>query len=170
MKKYLFKILLSMLGFLCVWSLAMSFWSTTWAQDTTDAFPYDVVLNSWGNETTDIGQVVNTDSVNPATAQNSILSRLTNFFRISGTSYNPDNTWSPAISYIKWVINIVLALVSLAALILIIYAFYLIFFWKAEEGFTKAKKILVGVAIALAIMWLSRFITSFLFNIFTTVK
>jgi hypothetical protein len=34
---------------------------------------------------------------------------------------------------------------------------------------TKARKILVGVAIALAIMWLSWFIASFFFDIYGTV-
>jgi hypothetical protein len=63
----------------------------------------------------------------------------------------------------------VLALVSFIALVLIIFAFYLIFFGKEEEAFKKAKKILTGVAIALAIMGLSRFIVSFFFNVFTTV-
>jgi len=35
---------------------------------------------------------------------------------------------------------------------MIIYAFYLIFFSKDEEAVGKAKKILIGVGIALAIM------------------
>jgi hypothetical protein len=35
---------------------------------------------------------------------------------------------------------------------MIIFAFYLIFFSKGEDGVAKAKKILVGVGIALAIM------------------
>jgi hypothetical protein len=35
---------------------------------------------------------------------------------------------------------------------MVIFAFYLIFFSKGEDGVVKARKILIGVAIALAIM------------------
>jgi hypothetical protein len=52
---------------------------------------------------------------------------------------------------------------------MVIFAFYLIFFSKGEEAVGKAKKILIGVAIALAMMGLSRFIASFFFDIYTTV-
>jgi hypothetical protein len=37
-------------------------------------------------------------------------------------------------------------------LIIIISAFYLIFFSKEDEGLAKAKKMLIGVVIALAVM------------------
>jgi hypothetical protein len=75
---------------------------------------------------------------------------------------------SPATDYIKWIMNIALGLVSFVSLILVIYAFYLIFFDKGEEGVKKAKKILTGVAIALVIIGLSRLIVSFFFSIYTT--
>ena len=45
-----------------------------------------------------------------------------------------------------------LGLVSFISLVMVIFAFYLIFFSKGEEAVGKAKKILVGVGIALAIM------------------
>lgn len=135
----------------------------------TEPFPYDINSQTQltsQDEPTDIAQVIQEDSLTPTT---SLMTRLTNFFRVSWTAYNPDNTGSPAIWYVKWILNIVLALVSFIALVLIIFAFYLIFFGKAEDAFKKAKKILTGVAIALAIMGLSRFIVSFFFNVFTTV-
>ncbi|MEI7562239.1 MAG: pilin [bacterium] len=118
------------------------------------------------DEPTDIAQVIKQDAVAPS---NGILQTLSKFFRISGTSYNPDNTGSPAINYVKWILNMVLGLVSFVALVLVIFAFYLIFFSKDEEGVKKAKKILTGVAIALAIMGLAWFIVSYFFNVFTTV-
>ena len=135
----------------------------------TDPFPYDINSTTQlmgQDEPTDISQVIKADALTPTT---SLMTKLTNFFRVSGTSYNPDNTGSPALAYVKRILNILLALVSFVSLILIIFAFYLIFFGKEEEAFKKAKKILTGVAIALAIMGLSRFITSFFFNVFTTV-
>lgn len=146
---------------------AMTMISFAYAQ--TESFPYDIPSQtqiSSQDEPTDISQIIKDDSLTPS---NSIMNRLTNFFRVSGTSYNPDNTGNPAINYIKWILNMVLALVSFVALVLIIFAFYLIFFGKADDAVKKAKKILTWVAIALAIMWLSRLIVSFFFNVFTTV-
>ena len=135
----------------------------------TEPFPYDINSQTplvGQSEPTNISDVIKADSLTPTT---SIMSRLTSFFRVSGTSYNPDNTGNPAINYVKFILNIVLALISFIALVLIIFAFYLIFFGKEEEAFKKAKKILTGVAIALFIMGLSWFIVSFFFNVFTTV-
>ena len=135
----------------------------------TEPFPYDINSQTQltsQDEPTNISDVIKADSLTPTT---SIMSRLTSFFRVSWTSYNPDNTGNPAINYVKRILNIVLALVSFISLVLIIFAFYLLFFGKEEEAFKKAKKILTGVAIALAIMGLSWFIVSFFFNVFTTV-
>lgn len=157
------KILLS-LGIVFTLGIAYNF-----ATAQTDPFPYDINSTTQltsQDEPTNISQVIKEDSLTPTT---SLMTRLTNFFRVSGTSYNPDNTGNPAINYIKRILNIVLALVSFISLVLIIFAFYLIFFGKEEDAFKKARKILTGVAIALAIMGLSRFITSFFFNVFTTV-
>ena len=130
-------------------------------------FPYDVSTPlQEDNEPTDIGQVVKTDTVNPTT---SILKRLTDFFRLSWTAYDKPESTSKATDYVKWILNIMLGLVSFLSLIMIIVAFYLIFFSKGEDGVGKAKKMLIGVGIALAIMWLSWFISSFFFNIYNTV-
>jgi len=133
----------------------------------TEPFPYDIGTEAQQLTSTNLDQVVQAESLTPTT---SIMSRLTNFFRVSWTSYNPDNTGNPAINYVKRILNIVLALISFISLVLIIFAFYLIFFGKEEEAFKKAKKILTGVAIALAIIGLSWFIVSFFFNVFTTVS
>jgi hypothetical protein len=115
-------------------------------------FPYDINSTTQlqgTDETTNLADVVKQDTVNPTT---SILKRLTDFFRLSGTSYdNPDST-SKATDYIKWILNVLLGLVSFLSLVMIIFAFYLIFFSKGEDGVGKAKKILIGVGIALAIM------------------
>jgi cell division protein FtsL len=51
---------------------------------------------------------------------------------------------------------------------MIIIAFYLIFFSKQEESIGKAKKMLIWVAIALAVMWLSRYIVSYFYDIYNT--
>ena len=50
-----------------------------------------------------------------------------------------------AIAYVKMIMNILLGLVSFISLLLLIYAFYLMFFTEQEEGKAKAKKIFIGI-------------------------
>lgn len=136
-------------------------------QFTDTQFPYDTSTPlQWANEQTNLANVIKTDSVNPTT---SILKRLTDFFRLTGTAYNKPGSTSRATDYVKWILNTMLGLVSFLSLVMIIFAFYLIFFSKGEDGVGKARKILIGVGIALAIMWLSWFIASFFFDIYTTI-
>ena len=156
-------------GFLAVWIILPAVSLGQWFSNSDSAFPYDI--NSANqpqgtNETTNLSDVVKTDTVNPST---SIIKRLTDFFRLSGTSYNTGTNTSTATDYVKRILNILLWLVSFLSLVMIIFAFYLIFFSKGEDGVAKAKKILIGVGIALAIMWLSWFIASFFFDIYKTV-
>lgn len=66
--------------------------------------------------------------------------------------------------YLKTIVNLLLSFVSLIALILLIYAFYMIFFKKDETGMKNAVQIIKWVVIALFVIWLSRIIVSFLFR------
>ena len=66
--------------------------------------------------------------------------------------------------YLKTIVNLLLSFVSLIALILIIYAFYMIFFKKDEAGYKDAIQIIKWVVIALFVIGLSRIIVSFLFR------
>lgn len=158
---YIVWVIFALGTFIPVISLGQNF-SDSW-------FPYEVNSTTQlkgDNEPTNLANVVKQDTVNPTT---SILKRLTNFFKLSGTTYDKPNSTSKATDYVKWILNLFLGLVSFLSLVMIIFAFYLIFFSKGEDGVAKAKKILIGVAIALAIMWLSWFIASFFFQIYTTV-
>ena len=137
--------------------------SVSLGQFGDEPFPYDVQGGVTGATTNIATDIIKPDTQNST----SILKRLTDFFRLSGTSY--DTGTSVATNYVKWILNILLGLVSFLSLVMVIFAFYLIFFSKGEEGVTKAKKILIGVGIALAIMGLARFIASFFFNIYQTV-
>jgi 4-amino-4-deoxy-L-arabinose transferase-like glycosyltransferase len=56
-----------------------------------------------------------------------------------------------------------LGLISLIALIMTIYTFYLMFFTENEAWIKKAKWNLIGIFIALAIIWLAWLIVSFIF-------
>lgn len=134
-----------------IFALSMLIPAISLGQGFSDTqFPYDINSETQlqgTDETTNLADVVKTDTVNPTT---SILKRLTDFFRLSGTSY--DTGTSKATNYVKRILNILLGLVSFLSLVMIIFAFYLIFFSKGEDGVAKAKKILIGVGIALAVM------------------
>lgn len=107
----------------------------------------------------EIWNIIQTDTINN---NNSALNQLLELFHLS--QQDRYNSWnSKAIYYIKMIVNMLLSFVSLIALIMLIYAFYLMLFSKHESGMTKAKQMLKGVAIAIAIMWLSWFIVSFFF-------
>ncbi len=163
-------IILSFLGgILSVWILLPAISYGQGFSDAESNFPYDIQGQEYDplteTPTTDIASGIITQDTNEPT---SLLKRLTDLFRLSGTSYTTGTT-SPATNYVKRILNIFLGLVSFLSLVMIIFAFYLIFFSKGEEAVGKAKKILIGVAIALAMMGLSRFIASFFFDIYTTV-
>ena len=61
------------------------------------------------------------------------------------------------------ILNIALGLLSMVALIMTIYTFYLMFFTENDKAAWKAKWNLVGIFIALAIIGLSWLIVSFIF-------
>lgn len=132
-----------------------SFWI---AQD----FYYDYNTNStaiW-NET-EIWNIIQTDVINN---NESVLNQLLDLFQLSNKD-RYQNGWgtSKAIYYAKMIVNLLLSFVSLIALVMLIFAFYLMFFSTQESGMTKAKQMLKWIAIAITIMWLSWFIISFIF-------
>ena len=112
---------------------------------------------------TDIWEIINNDVIE---SDDSSLNKLLDLFKLSEQDRYGDSEWweiSKAIYYAKMIVNMLLSLVSLLALIMLIYAFYMMFFSKHESGMTKAKQMLKGIWLALAIMWLSWFIVSFIF-------
>lgn len=122
----------------------------------------------WGSlnedQKTDLAEVLKNDSIN--TEDETLLYKIRKYFRLTGTdAYDQDK---PATWYITMIMNMALWLTSFISLILIIFAFYLMFFQKQEEGFAKAKKILIWVAIALVVMWLSWVLVSFFFEIYSS--
>lgn len=68
------------------------------------------------------------------------------------------------IDYARAIMNMALWLVSFIALAMSIYTFYMMFFTENEAGIKKAKWNLVGIFIALAIIWLAWIIVSFIFR------
>ncbi len=131
------------------------------------AFPYDIQSDNqlkWYNESINLSDVVLQDSIKP---DNGIFANLFSFFKLSGKVY--DTGTGKALNYVKWILNILLWLVGFISLILIVFAFYLIFVTKSEEAVWKAKKTLTWVAVALMILGASWLITSLLFYIYSQI-
>jgi len=132
----------------------------------TDANGWATITNDDSNTSLEIWKIINENAVQ---ADNSILQRLLLIFKLKWSNrYNAETWHLKAFAYVKMIVNYMLTLVSLIALILTIYGFYLMFFSGQDEWLKKAKKILTWVAIAMAIMWLSRFIISFIFWVYNT--
>jgi hypothetical protein len=125
----------------------------------SQGFPYEITAtNTWE---TDVWNMIKTDVINN---DDSSLNQLLDLFHLSDQDRYQDGVWtSKAIYYAKMIINLLLSFVSLIALVMLIFAFYLMFFSTQESGMTRAKQMLKWVAIAITIMWLSRFIISFIF-------
>jgi len=95
-----------------------------------------------------------------------IFVRLIKIFGLD-TFINSDQS---AVSYIQYIINMLLWLAAFIALIILLYWFYLMFFSTQEEWFDKAKKIIIWVTTALFIMWLAWIIIRFLFFLYSLIQ
>lgn len=138
--------------------------SLSYAQNSESFFYGDEYEGTFmdSEQKTDLAKVIKDDSVN--TNDDTLLYKIRKYFRLTGNeTYDQDK---PATGYVTMILNMVLWLTSFISLILILFAFYLMFFQKWEKWFAKAKKILIGVAIALVIMALSRLIVSFFFEVY----
>lgn len=67
------------------------------------------------------------------------------------------------IDYARAILNMALGLLAFIALIMTIYTFYMMFFTDDEAWTKKAKQSLIGIFIALGIIWLAWIIVSFIF-------
>lgn len=148
-------------------------WQVTNAQQNT--FYYDTITpidKVSSDQKTDLAKIVKQDNIgvsdnnktNISVNKNSLLYKIRDIFKLN----NNTSDGNQAITYVTDLLNMALGLVSFISLVLVIMAFYLIFFDKGEDGVKKAKKILTGVAIAIALMWFSWIIVSFFFNLYTT--
>lgn len=93
-------------------------------------------------------------------SDNSIMTKLLDIFWFNTPAFYWDLKF---IYYVKIILNIALWLLSFIALILVIYTFYAMFFSWDDKSFENAKKKLIGIFIALAIIWLAWLIVSFIF-------
>lgn len=157
-KKLILFSIITITTFICAWFCSEFTTSTT----SITYFPFSGTDVPGGLTGIDVDFTpMITDSMQEDT--DGIVRKLLNLFMPNSTIYGSED--SPSfLFYLKTIVNLLLSFVSLIALILILYAFYMIFFKKDEAGITTAKQIIKGVVIALFVIWLSRIIVSFLFR------
>lgn len=135
---------------------------TTFAQ-TTD-FPYQQIDTT--QPTTALAQDLETVIQEDESLWDRLVSLLW-FGEDNQTIRWNDNT---ATNYVTYVINIALGTAAFIALVMLLYGFGMMFFSEEEEGVNRAKNIIKGTVIALAIMGLARFIVSMIIFFFDTVN
>ncbi len=131
------------------------FWN--WEENFYYNYSSDTNMNE---DKTDIAWIIKHENIDN---DSSILYKIREMFWLVWDTYDSDE---PAVNYIKKIINIVLSLVWFISLLLTIYAFYLMLFSKQDDWLSKAKKILKWVWLAILILWISYFITSFIFYLY----
>ena len=151
------KIMKSILSVLVVMFMWISFSlgdDLRWDTDDAD-FPY-MNIESYSEDSawkSDLPNVVDIKS------ENSIITRLLDYFELDIVKSEEHKF----LNYVKAILNVALGVLSLVALIMTIYTFYMMFFTENEAWIKKAKQSLIGIFIALAIIWLSWLIVRFIF-------
>ena len=131
---------------------------STWKSFAIETFPYSWI-DIWVNQNTDFASDLKEDIADSSNWFN----KLFHLFMPNSDMYWSDT--SPSfLFYLKTIVNLLLSFVSLIALILMIYAFYMIFFKKDEAGTTTARQMIKWIVIALVVIWLSWIVVSFLFR------
>lgn len=151
-----------LISFLVLWAwvcLSQNFWNEIW-NDNRFSFPYDEQPVD-ATDSTDISTITKQQVVQP---RQSLIWQLMNAFNIN---YSTNTKWE---FYVKKVVNYFLAIVSVVALVVLIYGFYMVFLWNSEENLKKARKYIFLAATSLFIMWVSWFIISWIFEIFFRVR
>ena len=146
-----------------IWILWIGYLPVYWINDGRSSsvlFPYDP--NQRTNSTrcttwdcTNLGDVVVVKN------EHSIINRLLEVFGLDSDTFNWDHKF---IYYAKAIVNLALWLLSLIALVMTIYTFYMMFFSDNEAWIKKAKWNLLWIFMALAIVGLSWLVVSFIFR------
>lgn len=132
--------------------------SVGFAQSSEDSFFYGEEFRE--QPSTSINTTLKNDIVS---SNDGFVKRILRIFNLEQfTSFSNRS----ALEFVTYIINIALGLITFIAVIVIIYGFGQMFFAKDDEWLSKAKKIVLNAAIAIAIIAVSRFLVSFLFNIY----
>lgn len=156
--KKIIKSILSLSMILFIW-LSLCHWAPFWVSTQDDygsEFPYDKVEKIDCDGKTDLWSCVSIKE----SWDETIIKRLLKVFNLD-IDETSDHKF---IDYVRAILNVALGLISMVALVMTIYTFYLMFFTENEAWAKKAKQSLVGIFIALAIIWLSWLIVSFIFR------
>lgn len=154
MKNFIRKLIVSGIIILCLGTSYPTFWEYSIQGNPYTSTNNDCDTNPW--KCTNIYDDID------ITNQDSIINRLLSVFGLDSDTINQDK--HKFINYAKAILNIALWLISLIALIMTIYTFYMIFFTDNDKWVEKAKWKLVGIFVALAIIGLSWLIVSFIFR------
>jgi hypothetical protein len=126
-------------------------------------FPYtnNQVINDLNTTPTEnVGDMFGQGTIG---SDETILSGLIGIFGFGGPEYEGV---PKALIYVRVITNMLLGLTSFIALAILIYSFYQMFFTEDSKGIEQVKKNLTGVAIAIAILGVSRFATSLIFRFY----
>lgn len=162
------KITKSILGLSMTFLVWLSFchWAPFWVglqEDKSYDFPFDKVEKVQCDENTDLWSCVSIKEDETRWWDETIIRRLIKVFNLDILE-NVENQDHKFLNYVKAILNVALWLLSMVALVMTIYTFYIMFFTENEAWAKKAKQNLVGIFIALAIIWLSWLIVSFIFR------
>ena len=150
--------LLVWLWFLCICNAQRYFW---WDLETSMPYLKGLSTNDdTTGEKTELWDRVSIKEIEEGSG--TIIIQLLNVFWLDDGRKN----WRDLvfIDYAKAIINMALWLVAFIALIMSLYTFYMMFFTENEAWIKKAKWNLVGIFIALGILWLAWIIVSFIFR------
>jgi len=159
MKKYLSRCMIVAIMAIGLWE-SFCRWLTSLSDDNKDNYNFKYATeenNKCKDWSTDLWNCISLKE-----NENTIIVRLLSVFWLdSSISKDRDLKF---IDYAKAIVNMALSIVSFIALIITIYTFYLMFFSENEAWIKKAKWNLVGIMIALAIIWLAWLIVSAIFR------
>jgi len=143
------------------WSFCNGQLSTpNWTSDISATNPYVKDKDNHDCDPSDLACFMSKDYAPTDWESPSLLNDILSVFKLDSETYQ----WVPKfISYVKFIVNLWLGLLSFVTLVMLIYTFYMIFFSKRDEAIKKAIWNLKWIFVALAIMWLSWLIVSFIF-------
>ncbi len=163
--KKLIKITFIIWIFITIWSYVFAL---DWNRDDR-SFPYLWVENEEVNEAdkTDMSIIMDQDIVDP---QEWFVQRILWVLWLSDFAHWTQEDWSWntqwGTNYIKYIVNIGIALSAFIALLFIIYWFAKMFASNWWEAYESAVKIIKNSAIAIVIIWISRIIVWFFFYVY----
>ena len=142
-----------------IWSFCLWLKWDYWELDSDFPFANENVNNLECDDNTDLWNCVSAKEDERKWWNDTIIRRLLWVFGLKADR-NDDLKF---IDYAKAIINMALSLIAFIALIMSIYTFYLMIFSENEAWIKKAKWNLVGIFIALCVIWLARSIVSVIF-------